>query len=372
MKVLFCAGEASGDLYAHAIASELLSQCPEANIGGIGGTRFARIANQPLIKNSSSWGSISIVQSVREGLSAISTYERFRQILAKGPPGIFVPIDFGFMNLKLAKCAKENGWKVLYFVPPGSWRRDRQGKDLPKVTDHIVTPFPWSAEILNKMGANAHFFGHPLKQIHSKILTASHERHGTSILPGSRRSELEQLLPILPQIQVEAPRQIPCQPRYESTVQRAFDLPTDIITDGTQDGAVISILRNSKRAIVCSGTATLEAALSQTPMVVVYKVSKWVEFETKLIGWKRPQFISQPNILLNRLAVPELIQENCTVTEIQRAFDQLEARAESQLQAFAELSEILGGNSAISSTVNLLRELERDLQKTNQRTNTLS
>ncbi len=55
MKVLFCAGEASGDLYAHAIASELLSQYPEANIGGIGGTRFARVANQPLIKNSSSW-----------------------------------------------------------------------------------------------------------------------------------------------------------------------------------------------------------------------------------------------------------------------------------------------------------------------------
>jgi lipid-A-disaccharide synthase len=353
MKVLFCAGEASGDLYASHLASRILEVDSSTEIGGIGGFRFSKVANRPLIKDSSAWGSISILQSIREGIGALGSFQQFKATFQRESPGIFVPIDFGFMNLRLAKAAKESGWKVVYFVPPGSWRRDRQGADLPQICDHIITPFPWSAEILTKMGANAHFFGHPLKEIHRENRISEH-RMGTALLAGSRRSEIEQLVPIYQKLELSKPVRIPSQPRY---IEHLHRLLGEEVVDASVDGEMMRTLSRSERAVVCSGTATLEAALAKTPMVVVYRVSRWVELETKVIGWKRPQFISQPNILLQRNAVPELIQENCTVDRIQAEYDELANSGRNQNLAFEELDELLGSDQAITKTVQLLFEI---------------
>lgn len=353
MKVLFCAGEASGDLYASHLAARLLEVNPSAEVGGIGGARFSRVANRPLIKNSSAWGSISILQSIREGFGALGSYREFCQTFRTEKPGIFLPIDFGFMNLRLSKVAKENGWKVVYFVPPGSWRRDRQGADLPGLCDHIVTPFPWSAEILSLMGASAHFFGHPLKEIHRENRLAI-KREGTALLAGSRRSEIEQLVPIYQKLNLENPVKVPSQPKYTDILKA--ELGYEVI-DASIEGAMMRTLSGAERAIVCSGTATLEAAIAKIPMIVVYKVSSWVELETKLIGWKRPQFFSQPNILLNRNAVPELIQENCTQEKIQSAYEAVSRDRNVQMEAFEELDHLLGGDQAITKTVELLLEI---------------
>lgn len=355
MRVLFCAGEASGDLYASQIASRLLEIDPSLPIGGIGGSRFARVANLPLIQDSSSWGSISILQSIREGLGALGSFREFKRVLREGPPGIFVPIDFGFMNLRLAKAAKESGWKVVYFSPPGAWRRDRQGTDLPQLADHIVTPFPWSAEILGKMGANVHFFGHPLKEIHRENRLSA-DRKGTALLLGSRRSEIEQLLPIGQKLKLNDPVKVPTQPRYFDEIRGVFG---EGAVDASVDGVMMRTLASSEYGVVCSGTATLEAAIAKTPMVVIYRVSKWVELETKLIGWKRPQFFSQPNILLQRAVVPELIQEDCNVEQIQSAYDRLQNQGEMQQEAFAELDDLLGGDRAISETAALVMEIRK-------------
>ena len=119
----------------------------------VGGRRL-EAAGARIVADSSSWSAMSVVESARVFARALIGFYRARAELRKGSPGVLVPIDFGFFNVKLARYAKSLGWKVLYFMPPGSWRKDSQGADLPAITDAIVTPFPWSAEMLNDMGAN--------------------------------------------------------------------------------------------------------------------------------------------------------------------------------------------------------------------------
>lgn len=361
MQVLFCAGEASGDLYAASIARELLRLQPDLEIGGIGGARFEQVATEPLVANSSKWGAISFVQSFREGFGVLSHYLAFKQVLKTRKPGVFVPIDFGFVNLKLCRFAKEAGWKIVYFVPPGSWRRDRQGEDIPKLADIAITPFPWSAEILQKMGANAHFFGHPLKQIHKELIETDFERSGLAVLPGSRRSELEQLIPLLNEALPDYPgrAQLPVPKTFVPLVQSKWARKGDSVINGSETGAVMRVLRTSEAGVVCSGTATLEAALAQTPMVVVYKVSQIVVLETKIIRFKRPRFFSQPNILLQREVVPELIQEGLTVDSLRKTLDEIQkpSVAASQREGFQEISELLGGDDCITRTAELILEV---------------
>ena len=358
MQVLFSAGEASGDLYAASIAKEILRLDPTALIGGIGGTRFSQVANQPLIADSSKWGAMSIIQSVRSGIGVIPHYRAIKRVLRTTEPGVFVPIDFGFMNLKLCRAAKEAGWKVVYFVPPGSWRRDRQGADVPRLSDAVVTPFPWSFEILKQMGANVHFFGHPLKQIHKEIIETPFERKGFAVLPGSRRSELEQLVPTLKETvnDYQGQIQLPVPMTFIPYLEKNWTRTQDNILNGAETGTVMRALRTSEAGIICSGTATLEAALSQTPTVVVYRVSDLVVLELRLIRFKRPQFVSQPNILLQREVVPELIQENFTVEKLKRTLDEIQTDAVAQKQraAFAEISELLGGDDCITRTAELI------------------
>ena len=362
MQVLFCAGEASGDLYAASIARELLRLDPTIRIGGIGGARLAAVATDQLIADSSKWGAISIVQSFREGFKVLRHFHAFKRSLRSSKPGVFVPIDFGFVNLKFCRAAKEAGWQVVYFVPPGSWRRDRQGADIPRLTDAVVTPFPWSFEILKEMGANVHFFGHPLKQIHKELIETPSDRSGLAVLPGSRRSELEQLLPILNPALADYPKsaQLPVPPTHVPYLREHWLRKQDSIIDGREIGAVMRVLRSSEAGVICSGTATLEAALAHTPMVVVYKLSRLTVLETKLLRIKRPQFISQPNILLQREIVPELLQYDLTIDLLKRTIDEIQtpAAVQKQMQGFVEINTLLGGSDCITKTAELILDLQ--------------
>lgn len=353
-RVFLCAGEASGDAYGAALVREMLRLSPDLRFEGIGGRRLGSLF--PLIASSSRWGAIGIWQSFLVGFIAIRAFWAAKRRLAAGAPGLFIAIDFGFFNIKLCRQAKRHGWKVLYFVPPGSWRRDRQGADLAGLTDAVSTPFPWSAELLRAMGANAYWYGHPLKQ-----LVAEHEPvvrgAGVAVLPGSRSHEIDHNLPVIAQV-VEGPVEFAVASSVDlARLRRAWARlrplsDRDVFTVGDTAG----VLGRARAAIVCSGTATLEAALCATPMVVMYRASKAMQIEEKLIRFKRPRFISLPNILLDRAAVPELIQETATPAAIRPLLSVLlqdGPEREAQLSAFEEIWRETGGSDAITRTAAL-------------------
>ena len=349
-RILISAGEASGDAYGAALVRELRDLRPGLDIEGLGGTRM-RAEGVRLHADSSQWGAISIVQSLRVYPRLVGGYYRIKRALTAGEPGLFVPIDFGYANVRLARHAKNRGWKVLWFVPPSSWRRDRQGADVARLSDEIVTPFPWSAEILRGMGASAHFFGHPIKSLRGEPFAG--ERRGIALLPGSRTSEIELLLPLYREAVagLAGPFPIPVPEAQRALAARVWGDANDLAP------SVPEALAGARGAVVCSGTATLEAALARVPFVVAYRLSPATVREAKLLRVKRPKYIALPNIILDRMAVPEFVQDEATPEAIRGALDALladgsPARAE-QLASFEELDALLGPSDAVRRTAEL-------------------
>ncbi len=382
MRIFLSAGEASGDAYGAALVREIRNQKQGSppSFEGIGGPKL-NAEGVKLYADSSHWGAISIVQAAKVFWKVFTTLHKLKHNLRQGKPGLLIAIDFGYANIRLCRYAKKFGWKVLYFVPPGSWRRDRQGKDLPEIADEIVTPFSWSAEILTKMGARAHWFGHPIKElIRAHQAAEPNLRAKVAVLPGSRKHELEMNLPVIaeavnksrgtspvmsdrhqPSASPKDGLEIPLEFALAPTVDlEHFKAEWNRLAPGRQDlfrvGDTYRVLQEAKAGIICSGTATLEAALCKCPMVVVYKLSPAMVREAKLIRMKRPKFIALPNILMDREVVPEIAGEDVRPEQVRAQLVSLlfgeEVRAK-QLRDFEELDRVLGPDDAITKTAEL-------------------
>jgi len=366
VRIFLSAGEASGDAVAAALVEELRKTGRDFIFQGVGG-KLLEAAIGPLAASSSTWGAISIVQSVAVMRRAVSGGMKARRQMAKGAPGIFVPIDFGFFNIRQARWAKGHGWKVVYFMPPGSYKRQRQGRNLSEVVDKVVTPFPWSEEILRGQGIDASFFGHPIKQLirMNPVPEQSKDPQRIAVLSGSRTTEMARHLPLVAQL-VNAQSGDLTGMTIEFAIAPSFDIDEvkakwETLAPGRQDvfstGGVYGVLDRAQAAIVCSGTATLEAALMRCPHVVVYRITKAMEREAKLIGFKRPRFIALPNIVLEREVVRELvgleIEPETVLRELTPLLHPGDARA-AQLRAFAEIDQILGRDDAITKTAEMI------------------
>ncbi|MCS7301194.1 MAG: hypothetical protein NZ556_06530, partial [Fimbriimonadales bacterium] len=202
--VLITAGEASGDLYGADLALTLQTRLPNVRLYGVGGARMQQ-AGVTLLADSRTWGAIGIVESLKVAPRIYAAFRRVKQFLRQQRPDLFIPIDFGAFNMPLCCYAKRLGVRVMYYIPPSSWRRERQGSDLPRCTNQVLTPFAWSAELLRTMGAQAHWIPHPLLRLARPTETkaAFCERLGldplrpiVALLPGSRRHEVHALTPL--------------------------------------------------------------------------------------------------------------------------------------------------------------------------------
>ncbi len=364
MRTFLSTGEASGDAYGAALVAAMRERGEKGPFEGLGGPRM-RAGGVALVADSSRWGAIAISQSLPLVRRVFLAYFRTRRALATGAPGLFVPIDFGYVNVRLARHAKRRGWRVLYFVPPGSWRRHRQGRDLPNVTDGIATPFSWSAELLRGMGADARWFGHPIKSLVRRGSGKGPESPVLALLPGSRDHEIAANLPVLAEALRDWPHplEIALAPGAEPAAVRArWPRPQDAFTVGD----TLGVLRRARAAVVCSGTATLEAALLRVPTVVVYEADEKMRREervlTRLGLFRRPEYVALPNILLQRAAVPERVDR----VDPRWLRGQVEAlwadgpERTAQLDAFEELDALLGPADAIAKTAEWAMEIGRD------------
>jgi len=355
VRTFLSAGEASGDAYGAALVTELKERGSDGPFEGLGGPRMSA-AGVTLAADSSHWGAITISQSLPLVRKVFRAYYRTKKALSTGAPGLFVPIDFGYVNIRLARHAKRLGWKVLYFVPPGSWRRHKQGKDLPAVTHRIVTPFSWSADILKAMGADVRWFGHPIKSLVGANLNSLPEARETlALLPGSRAHEISNNLPILAEAFKDWPGKIEfalAPTANADAIRTQWPRQDDTFTVGD----TIGVLSRSRVAAVCSGTATLEAALLRVPTVVVYQADDKMRREERILTrlglFRRPEYVALPNILLQRTAVPERIDrvDPAWLRDLTNALWEDGPERKAQLAAFEELDALLGPPDAIART----------------------
>lgn len=373
--IVLVAGEASGDLYGADLALALRQRYPKRALYGVGSSRM-QAAGVHLWMNSRFWGAIGVTEAIKVAPRLLLAFQQLKAHLKRNPPDLMIPIDFGAFNVPLSRWAKQHGIKVFYYMPPGSWRRDHQGSDLPRVTDCIATPFEWSAELLKQQGANAHWVGHPLlelvrptepKAAFCERLGLDEERPILGFLPGSRVHEVYNLIPafanvanVLHHTRPGLQFVISLMPHFALKRIQSLWYRFSRLFVSWETHSVYNLMHHADLLITCSGTATLEAAIAGAPMLIVYRGSPLMNLEYRLRRKKLGiSYIGLPNLILKRQICPEFIQEEVTSPSlVHHALRLLSQGEEYQQQkaGFKELRCLLGEGNTRWKVVELISQ----------------
>ncbi len=320
-KILIVAGETSGDLLGAHLVKAVLSMDPRLRFYGVGGKHLRSMGMEVVFDNSE----VAVVGILEVFSRLRSLYRMFRWLkrsLERDKPTLAILIDFPDFNLRLAKEANKRGVPVFYYISPQvwAWRRGRV-KKIAKLVHKLLVVLPFEVPFYRQRGIECEFVGHPLIDIVKPHLSKeeAHEKfhldgdkRTIGLLPGSRREEVQNLLPVLlksahlllrdfPNLQFIIPL-APAIDRFQ--VEKYIeDSNLDIRVVGEH---IYDVFNICDLIITASGTATLEAAIMGTPMIIVYKVS----FLSYLVGrlLVKVKSIGLVNLIAEKRIVPELIQ----------------------------------------------------------------
>ncbi len=376
MRIFLLTGEPSGDLHGARLAQALRARDPHLEIVGVGGTRM-RQAGVRLVAESEHWGAIGIAEAARSVPFLLAQLAQLAQHLRANPPDVLVLIDFGAFNVRLLRKLHGSGIHTVYYIPPGCWSRRRAAGSLPFLVDAIATPFPWSADNLRRAGAPARiaWVGHPILEYTRVTCTRDEARTRlghpagvplVALVPGSRRAELARLLPVfLDTLRRSTPAPhalLTVAPSLgEAAVRQALARHGAGLEVHLLDGIDYDLVQAADAALVTSGTATLELACLNLPMVVAYRSSfaTWLQYRIAARGGQL-RYISLPNILADAPVVPELLQQAAHPAALAAALALLltdTPHRRAQLQAFAALRANLGDGQACATTAALILDV---------------
>ncbi|MDO8547587.1 MAG: lipid-A-disaccharide synthase [Nitrospirales bacterium] len=322
-RVLIITGEASGDLHGAHLAAALKAQAPDLVLLGVGGPRM-RAAGVELVQDIGSVDVIGLVgpAAARTMVKRILT---LRKILRHEPLDLVVLIDNPGLNFHFARIAKRAGLRVLYYIAPQLWAwRPQRMKWMQRRVDHVMVILPFEEELYRRAGVPCTFVGHPLLD----DVAPSYDRdrlraaYGLprdacviGLLPGSRAGEVQGLLPVFLDaarlLQQERPLRLilaVADTVDQAAIKRACDeagLDVRLVTRDP-DG----VMAASDLLFIASGTATLQAAIIGTPMVIAYKMPWFTYLLAKLLV--RVESIGLANIVAGKPFIPELIQHRAT------------------------------------------------------------
>jgi lipid-A-disaccharide synthase len=279
-KILILAGEASGDLLGADLARELQRLQPSVALSALGG-ECLRAAGVEIIFDNRAMGVVGWWE-VLKNLSVIRRAMRtIKNRLRNDPPDLLILIDYPGFNLRMAALAKRYGIKVLYYVSPQIWAwKYGRIKTIRRCVDHMAVLFPFEEEIYRREHVPVTYVGHPLVN----RIRADRVNHPAqpvvALFPGSRRQEVERLMPeimgALPLIRAAVPDVQFLMPLAStlciSDLQPYLTPDVRVVTND-----IDALLSTCSAAVVKSGTATLEVALSQVPLLIIYK-GNWLNY----------------------------------------------------------------------------------------------
>jgi len=347
LKLYIVTGEPSGDLHAANLVHELKIHNSNLNIRAWGGDRL--IAEGVEIAKDISETSFMGFSKVISNLSAIKDNIKYcKSDLLQFKPDAVILVDYPGFNLKIAECAKTQGIKVFYYISPKvwAWNKSRISK-IKNYVDHLLVILPFEVDFYKNHGIEVNYVGNPLlDEINKDNFNISYqsERPIVALLPGSRKQEIDMMLPEMisvikyfPDYQfVIAATNLFSKAYYESFIT------TDnvaIVFDETY-----GLLNNSDYAIVTSGTATLETALFKVPQIVCYKTNWLTYFIAKLAI--KINYLSLVNILMNKLVVKELIQSELNSKNLKVELNNLINNKETIKDDYEKLIKLLGSSGA--------------------------
>ena len=361
---LVVAGEASGDMHAARLLAELRRLRPDLRPFGMAGEESARAAVE-LLANSSEVAVVGITEVLRVLPRAREVFDLLVAEAARRRPPVALLVDFPEFNLRLVKKLKRLGVRIAYYVSPQvwAWRRGRV-RMISRWVDRMLVLFPFEAEFYDSHGVQVEHVGHPLVDEVPElpqVWDAPHAGDGPrrlALLPGSRRSEVEKLLPVMLGAARELAKKVPlCV-----TVVRAQTIAPELLApyleaaDLAAAGLNVAVVESDERfcvvagshlALCASGTATLEVALLRTPLLVLYRLNRGSYWLGRLVV-KLPWF-SLVNLVMNEAVVPELLQAEANPERIAAESLRLltDGRARAQMrQGLAGVRNRLGASGA--------------------------
>jgi lipid-A-disaccharide synthase len=330
MRILIVTGEASGDLHGAHLAKAIMALDPTAELVGIGGAamRAAGVNLVPGVPQLDVMGLIGL-SSIRAMVQRVLA---IRRVLKAEAWDLVVLIDNPGLNFHFARVAKAAGRRVLYYIAPQVWAwRPGRMKWIQRRVDHVVVILPFEPELYRQAGVHCTFVGHPLLDAVAPQYDRAklREEFGLNesarvvgLLPGSRVSEVEMLLPVLlnaaaqlvvaePGTQFILAQASSIHDNLIQTLLRHSPVPVRVVHDQANE-----VMALSDVLLIASGTATLQAAVVGTPMVLLYKTSP---LTYRLARWLiNVQWIGLVNLVAGRSIVPELIQDEATAERLRQ------------------------------------------------------
>ena len=325
-KVMIVSGEASGDMHGAKLAESLYAIDEHIELFGIGGERM-RAAGVRIEFDARRLAVVGITEVFAKLPHILDGMRTAKRLVADRRPDLLILIDFPDFNLHLAAYAKKHAIRVLYYISPTIWAW-RQGriKKIKRIVDHMAVILPFEEAFYRQHAIPVTFVGHPLMDQYTLLpeqqaLFSDDESLTISLLPGSRDSEVEKLLPVM----LQAAELISQRMNVRFLLSQAPSVSPDLVHRLTNEldfevtilkASTDQLLNLATLVIVASGTATLEAAIHLTPMVIVYRVSP-LSYRVGKALIKVPH-IGLVNLIAGKRVVPELIQHDASPEVIAR------------------------------------------------------
>ncbi|HEX7484722.1 MAG TPA: lipid-A-disaccharide synthase [Vicinamibacterales bacterium] len=372
--VFISCGEPSGDLYAAALIEQLRSLDPDLRAMGFGGERF-QAAGATLVGDYRGLAVTGLVEAIRVLPRSLEMYRRLVRAAREQRPDVFVAIDFPDFNFRLAGAIRRLGIPIVYYIPPQLWAwRSGRMRTLSALADRILVIFPFEPEVYRAAGTPVTFVGHPLVELTSAAcpreaflagLGLDPRRPTLAVLPGSRPNEVREILPTvvaaLPRIALRVPGLQVVVARAPALTDDLFSplgtltIPVTVVERRTDD-----VLASADAVITASGTATVQAAIHECPMVIVYRVAPL----TYAIGRRfvHVDTFGMVNLVAGERVALELIQDGFTADAVAGEAVRLLTDSDARQRAVAALREVrarLGGRGASRRAAEIVLETAR-------------
>jgi lipid-A-disaccharide synthase len=344
MKIAISIAETSGDVLGAKLIQSIKNHYPNAEIVGMVGEK-SKSAGAIQLWDSSLVSVMGLVEVLKKLPQIWLLRQKIIKHFLKNKPDVFIGVDSPDFNFAIEKKLKEKGIKTIHFVSPSVWAwREKRIEKIKKSTDIMLCLFPFEVDFYKKHSMSATFVGHPLTDIEPRT-NYQIQKH-IALMPGSRRAEIEKILPTMIKT---ANNILRLDNDYKFNIVLADDKNLDLVKHWVKGdkitysiGNAYEIITDADLAVVASGTASLEVALIGTPQVVVYKLNN---LTYKIVKNKlRTKFVSLPNVILGKSAIMELLQDNYNQSTLANAIFKTLKSADLQLQHFAKIRPMLSAD----------------------------
>ena len=366
MKYFLIAGEASGDLHGANLIKSIKQKDTNAEFKYWGGDLMQNEAAGLLMhyKQVSIMGFVEVLLNLRSILGNINIC---KQQIEEFNPDVVILIDYPGFNLRIAEFCKSKNIKTVYYIAPKIWAwKENRGKKLEQYVDLLLLIFPFEISYFEKWRVKTRYVGNPLLDAITnhklddvfKQTYVTNQKPIIALLPGSRKQEINRILPLMMQVMSRFPNHqfiIGGAPGMDAEFYKPFlNQQINVVFGKTYD-----LMMHAEGAIVCSGTATLETALYNVPQVCGY-VANPVSYRIARMLVKNIKYISLVNLCLNKPAIVELIQNDFTIDKVT---DELKAvlpggsKHQGLMSDYQKLRADLGGEGASNKAANAIWEL---------------